>query len=132
MYLYKYDTSDPCGRTTSESLPIVADGIADQLRHLDRLLPYYRPQIAVVFVGPGQHDWADIFRNDSGSARFRQFATSLGDKVCIRKREDDLEHNILVSGLEFEKVKLLTSITIFISAIIRMIIVARIVHDDKK
>lgn len=110
IYLYKYDTSDPCGRSISDSLLITADGIQDTLNHLDRLLPYYRPQIAVVYVNHGQSDWLDIFENSSGSARFHQFVTSLGDQISLKKSTHDLEHNILISGLECEKHGLYTII----------------------
>ena len=93
---------------SSDSLLITADGIGDTLNHLDRLLPYYRPQIAVVYVDHGQSDWLKIFDNAAGSARFHQFVTSLGEQTSLKKSEHNLEHNILISGLEYQKHGLFT------------------------
>ena len=83
VYLHKYNTSNPSGKYIQDSLLITSDGIRDKLNHLGRHLPYYRPQVAVVYVDHGQSDWLKIFENTSGSSRFHQFIYSLGDQISI-------------------------------------------------
>ena len=73
-------------------------------------MPYYRPQVAVVYVDQGQSDWLKIFENTLGSIRYDKFITSLGDQILLKKSQFDLEHNILISGLENEKHGLYTII----------------------